>query len=58
MPPVMPKMLRSLIVKQLNYDLTPVAGLALVGHYLNPESVTSNGAAVFKSLMWLANLLG
>jgi len=24
-----------LIVKQLDYDLTPVAGLALVGHYLN-----------------------
>ena len=23
-----------LIVKQLDYDLTPVAGLALVGHYL------------------------
>jgi Transposase DDE domain group 1 len=31
---VMPKMLRPLIVKQLKYDLTPVAGLALVGHYL------------------------
>ena len=30
----MPKMLRPLIVKQLNYDLTPVAGLALVGHCL------------------------
>jgi hypothetical protein len=26
---------RPLIVKQLNYDLTPVAGLALAGHYLN-----------------------
>ena len=25
---------RQLIIKQLNYDLTPVAGLALVGHYL------------------------
>ena len=23
------------IVKQLPYDLTPVAGLALVGHHLN-----------------------
>jgi hypothetical protein len=23
-----------LIVKQLKYDLTPVAGLSLVGHYL------------------------
>lgn len=23
-----------LIVKQLSYELTPVAGLALVGHYL------------------------
>ena len=27
--------MRQLIVKQLSYDLTPVAGLALVGHYLN-----------------------
>jgi hypothetical protein len=27
--------LRPLIVKQLDYDLTPVAGLALVGHYLH-----------------------
>jgi len=27
--------MRPLIVKQLDYDLTPVAGLALVGHYLN-----------------------
>jgi hypothetical protein len=26
--------MRSLIVKQLDYDLTPVAGLALVGHHL------------------------
>ena len=26
--------MRQLIVKQLNYDLTPVAGLALVGHHL------------------------
>jgi hypothetical protein len=26
--------MRHLIVKQLDYDLTPVAGLALVGHYL------------------------
>jgi hypothetical protein len=26
--------MRALIVKQLNYDLTPVAGLALVGHHL------------------------
>ena len=26
--------MRQLIVKQLHYDLTPVAGLALVGHYL------------------------
>ena len=24
--------MRQLIVKQLDYDLTPVAGLALVGH--------------------------
>ena len=30
----MSKLLRPLIVKQLKYDLTPVAGLALVGHYL------------------------
>jgi hypothetical protein len=35
----MPKLLRPLIVKQLKYDLTPVAGLALVGHYL--QSVQS-----------------
>ncbi len=27
--------MRKLIVQQLDYDLTPVAGLALVGHYLN-----------------------
>jgi hypothetical protein len=27
--------MRPFIVKQLDYDLTPVAGLALVGHYLN-----------------------
>jgi hypothetical protein len=27
--------MRKLIVTQLDYDLTPVAGLALVGHYLN-----------------------
>ena len=27
--------MRQLIVKQLDYDLTPVAGLALAGHYLN-----------------------
>ena len=26
--------MRRLIVTQLDYDLTPVAGLALVGHYL------------------------
>lgn len=26
--------MRPLIVKQLDYDLTPVAGLALVGHHL------------------------
>ena len=26
--------MRSLIVKQLDYDLTPVAGLSLVGHHL------------------------
>jgi hypothetical protein len=35
MPFAMPKMPRPLVVKQLSYDLTPVAGLALVGHYLN-----------------------
>lgn len=34
MPPAMPKLPRPLIVKQLYYDLTPVVGLALVGHYL------------------------
>ncbi len=28
--------MRPLIVKQLDYDLTPVAGLALVGHHLKP----------------------
>ena len=32
-PKPLPTM-RQLIVKQLDYDLTPVAGLALVGHYL------------------------
>ena len=26
--------MRRIEVKQLNYDLTPVGGLALVGHYL------------------------
>ena len=34
MLPCPPKTMRQLIVKQLDYDLTPVAGLALVGHYL------------------------
>jgi hypothetical protein len=34
MPVTMPTSPRTLIVKQLSYDLTPVAGLALVGHYL------------------------
>ncbi len=29
-----PKTARKLIVTQLDYDLTPMAGLALVGHYL------------------------
>ena len=28
--------MRQLIVKQLDYDLTPVAGLSLVGHLLQP----------------------
>jgi hypothetical protein len=36
--------MRPLIVKQLNYDLTPVAGLALVGHQLKPL------APVFKQI--------
>jgi Transposase DDE domain group 1 len=36
--------MRPFIVKQLNYDLTPVAGLALVGHHLNQL------APVFKQL--------
>ncbi|CAN7724978.1 IS1380 family transposase [Variovorax sp. LjRoot84] len=36
--------MRPFIVKQLDYDLTPVAGLALVGHYLNRL------APVFKQL--------
>ena len=27
--------MRPMIVKQLDYDLTPVAGLVLVGHHLN-----------------------
>lgn len=30
--------MRKLIVKQLDYDLTPVAGLALVGHYVQSLS--------------------
>ena len=30
----LPRGMRKLIVKQLDYELTPVAGLALVGHYL------------------------
>ena len=34
MLPGPPKTMRQLIIKQLDYDLTPVAGLALVGHYL------------------------
>ncbi len=29
---------RPILVKQLDYDLTPTAGLALVGHYLNTVS--------------------
>ncbi len=36
--------MRPFVVKQLNYDLTPVAGLALVGHHLNRL------APVFKQL--------
>jgi hypothetical protein len=32
--PTLLKPIRQLIVKQLDYDLTPVAGLALVGSYL------------------------
>ena len=36
--------MRPFIVKQLDYDLTPVAGLALVGHHLNRL------APVFKQL--------
>lgn len=32
--------MRPLIVKQLDYDLTPVAGLALVGHHLNRLAAT------------------
>ena len=36
--------MRPLIVKQLNYDLTPVAGLALAGHHLERLS------PVFKQL--------
>jgi hypothetical protein len=36
--------MRPLIVKQLKYDLTPVAGLALVGHHLKRLS------PVFKQL--------
>src|SRR4030095_12511680 len=36
--------MRPFIVKQLDYDLTPVAGLALVGHHLNRL------AQVFKQL--------
>jgi hypothetical protein len=35
MPLTMSKMPRPFVVKQLSYDLTPVAGLALVGHYLH-----------------------
>jgi hypothetical protein len=31
--------MRRMFVKKLDYDLTPVAGLTLVGHYLNtPQS--------------------
>ena len=30
--------MRPILVKQLDYDLTPTAGLALVGHYLNTIS--------------------
>ena len=30
--------MRQMLVKQLDYDLTPVAGLALVGHYLKAVS--------------------
>ena len=33
MLPRPPKTMRQLIVKQFDYDLTPVAGLALIGHY-------------------------
>ena len=30
--------MRPILVKQLDYELTPTAGLALVGHYLNTLS--------------------
>jgi hypothetical protein len=35
LPSIMPKLPRPLVVKQLNGDLTPVAGLTLVGHCMN-----------------------
>jgi hypothetical protein len=38
--------MRQLIVKQLDYDLTPVAGLALVGHYLKTLQPGSNDGSV------------
>ena len=44
--------MRQLIVKQLDYDLTPVAGLALVGHYLNafkPEFKRKDAALPVRS---------
>ena len=39
--------MRPFIVKQLDYDLTPVAGLSLVGHHLKRlEPVLSFGAGI------------
>ena len=44
--------MRQLIVKQLDYDLTPVAGLALVGHrHLNGWGERWWNSSVSKALI-------
>ena len=59
-PSDMPKLPRPLIVKQLKYDLTPVAGLALVGHYLRAvQSVFGrlDAALPVSTRLWVTSYL-
>ena len=42
--------MRRSIVKQIDYDLTAVAGLSLMGHCLNALIVTTQGKSRVRSL--------